>query len=81
MSHVAGKRKTQWISTTKDQTTATGDYGDYGAVEIDLSKVKSTVWDVSGGIPKDGRMSNWAKRDQEVLIKDYIPAEAIRRIK
>lgn len=50
------------------------------AVEIDLDKVSSEVSDVSGGFPNGGRMSNWARADQEVLIKDHVPAEAIRPI-
>lgn len=33
--------------------------------------------DVSGGFTKGGRMSNWARADQEVLILDQVPAEAI----
>jgi hypothetical protein len=81
ISHVAGKRDSQWISTTKDLNTATQKYGEYGVVRIDLNKVKSQVSDVSGGFPQGGRMSNWATRDQEVLIRDFIPADAITRIK
>lgn len=81
LSHVAGKRDSQWISTTKDEAAAVGKYGENGAVRIDLSKVDSEVSDVSGGIPNGGRMSNWAKRDQEVLIKDRVPPEAVERIK
>jgi hypothetical protein len=81
ISHVAGKKQSQWISTTKDEATAVGKYGEHGAVQIDLSKVGSNVSDVSGGFPNGGRMSNWAKRDQEVLIQDSIPAEAIKRVK
>lgn len=81
ISHVAGKRDSQWISTTKDQSIATGEYGEHGAVRIDLNKVDSKVSDVSGGLPNGGRMSNWAKRDQEVLIQNRIPSEAIEKIK
>ncbi len=81
LSHVAGKKQSQWISTTKDEATAVGKYGEHGAVKIDLSKVTSKVSDVSDGIPNGGRMSNWAKRDKEVLVQDSIPAEAIERIK
>jgi hypothetical protein len=46
-----------------------------------MNKVKTTVSDVSQGIPNGGRMSNWAKRDQEVLIKDHVPPEAITPVK
>lgn len=81
ISHVAGKRDTQWISTTKNQNTAIEKYGENGVVQIDLNKVGSEVVDVSGGFPKGGRMSNWARRDQEVLIKNSVPPEALRRIK
>jgi RHS repeat-associated protein len=81
LSHVAGKRDTQWISTTKDLNTAIEKYGQNGVVRIDLNKVGSEVKDVSGGIANGGRMSNWARRDQEVLIRDHIPAGAIERIR
>jgi hypothetical protein len=81
LSHVAGKRDTQWISTTKSLDTALSKYGANGVVRIYLSKVGSAISGVSGGIKNGGRMSNWAKRDQEVLIKDEIPANAIERIK
>uniref|UniRef100_UPI00146FA4B0 RHS repeat domain-containing protein n=1 Tax=Chitinimonas koreensis TaxID=356302 RepID=UPI00146FA4B0 len=81
ISHVAGKRETQWISTTKSRDTAIEKYGENGVVRIDLRKVDSHVSDVSKGFPQGGRMSNWAIRDQEVLIKDSIPANAIERIK
>ncbi|HBJ33564.1 MAG TPA: hypothetical protein DDZ51_02150 [Planctomycetaceae bacterium] len=80
ISHVAGKRQSQWISTTKDEATAIGKYGEHGVVRIDLSKVPSNVSDVSGGFDNGGRMSNLAKRDREVLIQGSVPAEAITRI-
>jgi RHS repeat-associated protein len=80
ISHVAGKIDSQWISTTKDKATAIEKYGQNGVVRIDLNKVNTTVSDVSQGIPNGGRMSNWAKRDQEVLIKDHVPAEAIKPV-
>jgi hypothetical protein len=81
LSHVAGKRDTQRISTTKSLDTALSKYGENGVVRIDLSKVGSSISDVFGGFKNGGRMSNWARRDQEVLIKDAIPASAIERIK
>jgi uncharacterized protein RhaS with RHS repeats len=81
ISHVAGKQQTQWISTTKSLEIATEKYGQNGVVRIDLNKVGSQVSDVSGGFPQGGRMSNWAKRDQEVLIQDSIPAHAITEIR
>jgi len=64
-----------------DEATAVGKYGEHGAVRIDLGKVPSNVSDVSGGFPNGGRMSNWAKRDREILIQDSVTAEAIKRIK
>jgi hypothetical protein len=57
---------------------ASGKYGKHGVVGIDLSKVDTEVVDISGGIPgKPGMFSNWAKKDQEVLIRDRVPPEAI----
>jgi RHS repeat-associated protein len=81
LSHVSGKRDSQWISTSKDPGVATGKYGEHGAVRIDLNKVNSEVSDVSGGFPGAPRQSNYARRDQEVLIKGKVPSEAIERIK
>ena len=77
---VAGKRPSQWISTTLDEEIARNKYGEYGVVEIDLSKVNSAVVDFSNGIPgiKGSQISNWAKKDKEVLIKDFIPPDAIK---
>jgi hypothetical protein len=79
VSHVAGKRESQWISTTKDLSViGKYGYGKHGVVAIDLSKVSTGIVDISDGIPgMPGMFSNWAKAQQEVLVKDYIPAEAI----
>jgi RHS repeat-associated protein len=81
LSHVAGKRASQWISTTKDLNVAVEKYGEHGVVRIDLSKVKSQVSDVSGGFRNAPRQSNWAKKDQEVLVRDFVPPQAIERIR
>jgi len=81
LSHVAGKRESQWISTTKDMQTAVEKYGQNGVVAIDLNKVKTAIVDLTGGIPNGGRMSNWAIRDQEVLIQKTIPPEAMTPVK
>jgi len=81
ISHVAGKKQSQWISTTKDPNVAIDKYGENGVVKIDLDKVDGNVSDVSGGFPNSGRMSNWAKRDQEVLIQGSVPASAIEAVK
>lgn len=74
---VAGKIDSPWISTSKSLATATAKYGKNGVVGIDLSKVTTEVVDVSGGFPGGGMISNWAKADQEVLIRDFVPPEAI----
>ena len=76
-SHVAGKRESQWISTTKDRETAINKYGENGVVRINLDKVKTKVSDVSDGFGKRGRPSSYAKSDREVLIQGEVPAEAI----
>jgi hypothetical protein len=46
-------------------------------VAIDLNKVSTEVLDLSGGIANGGRMSSWAIADQEVLIRNLVPADAI----
>jgi RHS repeat-associated protein len=81
LSHVAGKRQSQWISTTKESQIAIQKYGSRGVVEIDTSKITTEIVDLSEGFNIRGMLSNWAKKDVEVLIKDFIPAEAITRIK
>jgi hypothetical protein len=82
ISHVAGQRASQWISTTKSETIAIESFGQNGVVRIDLSKVTSPVSDVSAGFSgKPGMISNWAIKYQEVLIKNSVPANAIEQIK
>jgi len=80
ISHVAGKINSQWISTTKDPVIAIEKYGQNGVIRIDLDKITSQISDISSGFPKGGRMSNWARKDQEVLIRDFIPVDAIKRM-
>jgi RHS repeat-associated protein len=83
ISHVAGQKSSQWISTTKSQGTAFGfgKKGSGGIVRIDLNKVASEIVDLSNGIPgKPGMISNWAKSKQEVLVRGQIPPEAFTRI-
>ena len=78
-SHVAGKKDTRWISTTKDESIAKNKYGKNGYAEIDLNKVKSDKVDISKGFsgqPKS-RITNYAKKDKEVLIEKEIPQNAI----
>jgi len=78
MSHVAGKVDSPWISTTKSLEVAIGKYGKFGVVGIDLSGVDSEIVDISGGFPESpGMLSNWAQADQEVLIRGFVPPQAI----
>ena len=82
LSHVAGKRDSPWISTTKDSNTAINKYNNGstdGVVRIDLNKLPSNVKvsDISNGIPNGGRFSNYAVKDLEVLLQGYIPPSAI----
>ncbi|MCX5009444.1 HINT domain-containing protein [Streptomyces sp. NBC_00555] len=78
LSHVAGKRQSPWISTTKLPGTAASKYNQgYGVVAIDLSRVPGRIEDVSGGFPGKGRVDVYARKDQEVLIFQRIPARAI----
>lgn len=81
ISHVAGKIESQWISATTSLSVATEKYGANGIVRIDLTKVDTQVLDISRGFPNGGRMSNWAIRDQEILIRDRIPANALERLR
>jgi len=83
-SHVAGKRASPWISTTKNVKVAREQYGKNGVVRIDLTKVASEVVDLSKGIPgllPTWRMSRRAINAKEVLIRDHIPAAAITVLK
>lgn len=84
VSHVAGERASQWISTTRSLEVAMSRYGQNGVVAIDQSKVgEQTVVDLTRsipGLPRNSMRSNWAIKAQEVLIQGRIPAEAITRI-
>ena len=83
-SHVNGKKLSQWISTTKDVNIAITKYGKYRVVEIDLSKLPpENILDLSqtGPVTKSPRIIRYAIHDQEILIKEYIPPEAITIIK
>lgn len=83
-SHVAGKRASQWISTTKSLDVAKSKFGEYGVVAIDLSKTETTVVDISKGIPglpRNAMLSNWSRKTKEVLILNRIPARAITVIR
>lgn len=77
ISHVAGKKLSRWISTTLDENVAKVKFGENGYVKIDLSQVKSVVAWINKGLANPGRISNYAKKDQEVLIEKIIPQKAI----
>ena len=78
LSHVAGKRRSPWISTSKLPSVAFDKYNKgNGIVAIDLSKVPGSISDVSSGFPGKGRLDFYARKDQEVLIHGYIPSDAI----
>lgn len=63
MSHVAGKKETQWISSSWGEVVATDKYGANGVVRIDLGKVNSEVSDISNEFNTPGMLANFAKRD------------------
>lgn len=80
VSHIAGARDSQWISTTRSEAVARDVFGQNGYVRIDLSKVPAEVVDVSSGIPgmnPNYMLSRWAAKMQEVLVKGHIPPGAI----
>jgi len=84
VSHVAGARSSQWISTTRSLEIAKERFGQHGVVAIDLSKVSSPVLDLTKGIPGLGpnsMLARWAINAQEVLVQGSIPAEAITVVK
>ncbi|MDP0929477.1 hypothetical protein Q0601_20015 [Paracoccus onubensis] len=78
--HVGGARDSNWMSATKDPTVAHGKYNQgNGVVSIDLCKVKSEVVDISGGHGFINEfIADMAIEDAEVLIKGYVPPDAIR---
>jgi len=77
LSHVSGKIDSPWISTAKLPSVAFEKYNDgNGVVLIDLSKVPSYT-DISAGFPGKGRADAYAKKDQEVLIYQHVPPDAI----
>ncbi len=79
LSHVAGKRNTPWISTSKNPDIAFDKYNNgYGVVAIDLSRIPYSYVDISSGpFPSSRRHSSYARKDSEVLIWQRVPAEAI----
>ncbi|HTV42882.1 MAG TPA: DUF6531 domain-containing protein [Candidatus Sulfotelmatobacter sp.] len=83
ISHVAGQRASQWISTTKSLEIAQQRFGQYGVVAIDASKVTTPIVDVSKGLPglpNNFMLPRWARATQEVLIQDQVPADAVKLI-
>jgi RHS repeat-associated protein len=80
LSHVLGRQESQWISTSKSWARAQEKFGKNGVVAIDLSKVHTTVVDLShgiNGISVDSQAWRRVTSDQEVLIQDAVPPDAI----
>jgi RHS repeat-associated protein len=80
ISHVSGQIESQWISTTWSREIAEQRFGQYGVAQIDLSQVPSDIVDISNGIqgyPGNYRLPRWAVYNQEVLIRGWIPPEAV----
>ncbi len=79
LSHVAGKKKTPWISTSKNPNIAFDKYNQgHGVVAIDLRRIAHKYTDISSGpFPSSRRHSAYARKDSEVLVWQDIPAEAI----
>ncbi|MGE0493026.1 MAG: RHS repeat-associated core domain-containing protein [Vulcanimicrobiota bacterium] len=82
MSHVAGKRLSPWISTAKTSEAAMQftKNGFFGQVKIDLSLVTTEIVDISSGPfgPAARMLNAWARMGKEVLIRDFVPPEAIQ---
>jgi RHS repeat-associated protein len=79
LSHVAGKKMTPWISTTKNPSVAFGKYNKgHGVVAIDLRRIPYRYVDISSGpFPSSRRHSAYARKDSEVLVWQNVPARAI----
>ncbi|MER6916159.1 RHS repeat-associated core domain-containing protein [Streptomyces sp. NPDC000594] len=79
LSHVAGKKLTPWISTTKNPGIAFDKYNQgHGVVAIDLRRIPYSYVDISSGpFPSSRRHSAYARKDSEVLVWQNVPAEAI----
>ncbi|MGW1407489.1 DUF7587 domain-containing protein [Streptomyces sp. NPDC002403] len=79
LSHVAGKKLTPWISTTKNPGIEFDKYNQgHGVVAIDLRRIPYSYVDISSGpFPSSRRHSAYARKDSEVLVWQNIPAEAI----
>jgi RHS repeat-associated protein len=75
--------ESQFISTTRDQSVAIDKYAKGDAsrvVRIDLKKLVTPYYDVSGGLPgakPADPTNNFARADKEVLIYQYVPPTAI----
>ena len=77
--------ETQWISTTKSLTTALfyAKGNIKNVVRIDLTQVQEQILDVSQGfpnLPAIDKANIYAKKDQEILVRRFIPAAAITRL-
>ncbi|WP_344571105.1 RHS repeat-associated core domain-containing protein, partial [Kitasatospora viridis] len=79
LSHVAGKKRTPWISLSKNPDIAFDKYNQgNGVVAIDLRRIPYKYTDISDGpFPSSRRHSAYARKDSEVLAWRFIPPEAI----
>ncbi|CAL9498395.1 hypothetical protein SUDANB106_03412 [Streptomyces sp. enrichment culture] len=70
LSHVAGKKKTPWISTSKDPSIVFDKYNrGHGVVAIDLRLIPYSYVDISSGpFPSSRRHSAYARKNSEVLV-------------
>jgi hypothetical protein len=77
--HVAAKRNSPWISTSKLPSVAFYNYirEGYGVAAIDLSRIANRVEDVSGEIVGEGRFEQYARRHHEVLCVDGASTTAV----
>jgi hypothetical protein len=79
LSHVQGEPATQWISLSQSFSVASEKYGPRVA-RVDLTQVDEEIVDLRCGIPgqpSDSVFSMRAIEDKEILVKDFIPREAI----
>ena len=82
VSHVAGKRQSPWISTSKNPLITAFKYNkqSHGVVIINYTMIKKLGIknvDLSMGGLKARRFNAYAKKDAEVLIWQHIPQAAI----
>ncbi|KAI9356290.1 hypothetical protein DFJ73DRAFT_916160 [Zopfochytrium polystomum] len=79
VQHQAGRKPSQYISTTTDKNVAKGMFNSgNGVVQIDKKKLKGNTIDVQK-LP--GANKPLAAREKEVLVKNKIPAKACTLIR